>query len=73
MRSPTGTGRITLTTPLGRPARSSTSTTANVVSGVSVGGLITMVQPAAIAGPILRVAMAAGKFQGVISSDGPTG
>lgn len=29
--------------------------------------------PAASAGPILRVTMAAGKFHGVISSEGPTG
>ena len=30
-------------------------------------------QPAAIAGPILRVPMASGKFHGVISTQGPTG
>ena len=30
-------------------------------------------QPAAIAGPILRVPMASGKFHGVIISVGPTG
>ena len=29
--------------------------------------------PAAIAGPILRVAMARGKFHGVTSTHGPTG
>ena len=32
-----------------------------------------MVQPAAMAGPILRVPIASGKFQGVISRHGPTG
>ncbi|MND04514.1 hypothetical protein D3C83_248270 [compost metagenome] len=31
------------------------------------------VQPAASAGPILRVPIAAGKFHGVISTDTPTG
>ena len=32
-----------------------------------------MVQPAATAGATLRVAMASGKFHGVISRHGPTG
>ena len=31
-----------------------------------LAGFSTIVQPAATAGPILRVAIAAGKFQGVI-------
>ena len=35
--------------------------------------MTTIVQPAAMAGPILRVPIASGKFQGVISSTGPTG
>ena len=43
------------------------------VSGVSLAGLSTMVQPAATAGATLRVAMASGKFHGVISRHGPTG
>ena len=30
-------------------------------------------QPAATAGPILRVAIASGKFHGVMSNAGPTG
>ena len=34
---------------------------------------MTAVQPAASAGPALRVPIAIGKFQGVIISDGPTG
>ena len=49
------------------------SATANAVSGVSLAGLSTTVQPAASAGPILRVAIAAGKFQGVTSTLTPTG
>ena len=32
-----------------------------------------MVQPAAIAGPILRVPIASGKFHGVTKKHGPTG
>ena len=38
-----------------------------MVSGVSWAGLTIMVQPAASAGPILRVPMASGKFHGVIA------
>ena len=34
---------------------------------------MTIVQPAASAGPILRVPMASGKFHGVIMRHGPTG
>ena len=44
------------------------ATIASAVSGVSVAGLSTTVQPAASAGPILRVAIAAGKFHGVTST-----
>ena len=43
------------------------------VSGVSAAGLRTTVQPAARAGAILRVAIAAGKFHGVTSAATPTG
>jgi hypothetical protein len=46
---------------------------ASAVSGVSLAGLSTTVQPAASAGPILRVAIAAGKFQGVMKTHTPTG
>ena len=49
------------------------SAISSAVSGVSSAGLSTTVQPAASAGPILRVAIAAGKFQGVISSETPIG
>ena len=44
-----------------------------MVSGVSVAGLTIAVQPAASAGPSLRVAIAAGKFHGVTSTEMPTG
>jgi len=64
---------MTLTTPFGTPACSSRSATASADSGVSEAGFNTTVQPAASAGPILRVAIAAGKFQGVISTETPIG
>jgi len=57
---------ITFTTPAGAPARWSTSATHRAVSGVSPAGLRMAVQPAASAGASLRVAIAAGKFHGVI-------
>ena len=53
----------TFTTPFGKPARWASSASAREVKGVSPGDLQTTVQPAARAGPILRVIMAAGKFQ----------
>jgi hypothetical protein len=62
-----------LTTPPGSPASSRICMSASIDSGVCFAGLITMVQPAAIAGPILRVPIASGKFQGVIAMHGPTG
>src|SRR5438552_2888175 len=63
----------TLNTPLGMPARSPSSAIANAEYGVAVAGLSTMVQPAASAGPDLRVIMAFGKFQGVIAAQTPIG
>ena len=39
---------------------------ASIESGVCWAGLTTIVQPAATAGPILRVPIAVGKFQGVM-------
>ena len=57
---------ITFTTPAGSPASSRSFTKYKVVSGVNAAGLITTVQPAASAGAILRVAIASGKFHGVI-------
>src|SRR5699024_540701 len=65
--------RTTFTTPSGRPARVRMSAKARVHSGVSPAGLITEVHPAAMAGPILRVPIASGKFHGVISRLTPTG
>ena len=62
-----------LRTPLGRPASVRMSPRRNIDSGVSAAGLTTMVQPAAMAGPILRVPIANGKFHGVIIRHGPTG
>ena len=62
-----------LTTPPGRPASSRICAIASIDSGVCLAGLITEVQPAAIAGPVLRVPIAIGKFHGVIISAGPTG
>ncbi len=46
---------------------------ASAVRGVSDAGLRMTLQPAASAGPIFRVAIAAGKFQGVTSTDTPIG
>lgn len=54
-------------TPLGSPASSMSLASSSMVSGVSCAGLTIMVQPAANAGPILRVPMASGKFHGVIA------
>ncbi len=64
---------MTLSTPSGTPASTSRPARARVVSGVCAAGLITTGQPAASAGPILRVPMASGKFHGVIAKTGPTG
>ncbi len=57
----------TLRTPSGSPASSRIFASASIDSGVCCAGLITIVQPAAIAGPILRVPIAIGKFHGVIA------
>ena len=63
----------TFTTPSGTPASAISCAISSAVSGVSLAGLTTTAQPAASAGAILRVAIAAGKFHGVISSATPTG
>ena len=63
----------TLSTPSGSPASWRIAASARLDSGVCGAGLSTIVQPAAMAGPILRVPMASGKFHGVISRHGPTG
>ena len=64
---------ITLSTPSGSPASSRMRASASIESGVCCAGLTTIVQPAAIAGAILRVPIAVGKFQGVTNTHGPTG
>src|SRR5437016_5507450 len=64
---------MTLITPAGTPASSMIGMRASMVSGVSEAGLSITGQPAASAGPILRVAMAAGKFHGVTSTAMPAG
>ena len=63
----------TFTTPDGRPASSNRRAVYMVVNGVILAGLTTTVQPAANAGAIFLVAMANGKFHGVIRKHGPTG
>src|SRR5512146_487402 len=60
-------------TPLGMPARSASTHNASAEYGVWLAGLMTMVQPAASAGPALRVIIALGKFQGVTAAHTPTG
>src|SRR5699024_12861609 len=60
-------------TPLRNPACSAISTTLIAVKGVSREGFITTAQPAANAGPILLVNIAAGKFHGVMAATTPIG
>ena len=71
--APVFSGITKLTTPAGTPARCKISMIQRAVSGVSDAAFKITVHPAARAGPILRVAIAAGKFQGVIKSDTPIG
>ena len=63
----------TLNTPGGIPASSANAAIARAENGVCDAGLMTMVHPAANAGPAFRVIMAAGKFQGVIAAVTPIG
>ena len=63
----------TLNTPAGMPARCASSAMASAEKGVCGAGLTTMGQPAASAGPALRVIIAAGKFHGVIAATTPIG
>ena len=60
-------------TPFGTPARSASSHKAKAEKGVAEAGFSTIVQPAASAGPHLRVIIAAGKFHGVIAAVTPIG
>src|SRR3546814_19960932 len=63
----------TLNTPLGKPARSASSASANAENGVIFASLITTGHPTARAGAHLRVILAFGKFHGVIEPTTPTG
>ena len=62
-----------LITPSGMPASFARTANARAERGVCSAGLITIVQPAAIAGATLRVIIAVGKFQGVIATQTPIG
>src|SRR3954471_19244366 len=62
-----------LSTPDGSPTSSRIFASISIDRGVCPAGLTTIVQPAAIAGAILRVPIVSGKFHGVISRHGPTG
>ena len=63
----------TLNRPFGTPARSARMASAMAENGVCEAGFRTMAQPAAKAGPALRVIIAFGKFHGVIAATTPTG
>ena len=69
---PRGTGR-TERSPSGTPARTPSSAKARADRGVSSAGFTTAEHPAAKQGPTLRVIIAAGKFQGVMRAQTPTG
>src|SRR4051794_40510875 len=62
-----------LSNPAGSPARSARTAMAKAENGVAVAGLITIGQPAASAGPALRVIIAAGEFPGGIAAQTPIG
>jgi hypothetical protein len=64
---------ITLTTPLGKPACSTSSISARVEADVNSDGLITTVLPAASAGASLNDNRSSGEFQGVIIATTPSG
>ena len=68
-----GSPVIIFMTPFGKPACSASTTNAIAVSGVCSAGLITNVHPAASPGAHFLVIIAAGKFQGVIAAQTPTG
>ena len=73
MTAPEERAVMTLSTPPGSPTSSRICASMIIESGVCLAGLTTIVHPAAIAGPILRVPMASGKFHGVMNTHGPTG
>ena len=60
-------------TPGGKPASSIHSKSMMRLSGVWLAGLLTMVQPAARAGAILRACRVMGKFHGLMAPTTPTG
>jgi hypothetical protein len=62
---------MTLSTPGGRPARCPSSAIARADSGVCPAGFTITGQPAASAGPTLRVIIAIGKFHGVMAAHTP--
>ena len=62
-----------LTSPTGIPAWCASLARASAEIGVNDGGLITTVQPTAIAGATLRAIIAAGKFHGGIIPATPIG
>ena len=64
---------MTLNTPAGMPASSANTARAKAEKGVCSAGRTTKPQPAARAGPHLRVIMADGKFQGVMAATTPIG
>ncbi len=66
-----GSPVTTLNTPAGTPARSASTAIASAENGVASAGFTTIGQPAASAGPTLRVIIAAGKFHGVIAAHTP--
>src|SRR5471032_939562 len=68
-----GSPVTTLNTPGGTPACSASSASASAENGVDSAGFSTMVQPAASAGPALRVIIAIGKFHGVMAAHTPIG
>ena len=64
---------MTWNTPPGMPARCANSANASAENGVKSAGRTIIGQPAASAGPALRVIMADGKFHGVIATHTPIG
>jgi hypothetical protein len=63
----------TFRTPAGKPASAASAAMASAERGVCSAGFTTCVQPAASAGPILRVTIAIGKFHGVMAAATPHG
>ncbi len=63
----------TLNVPSGRPASIRMSAIARAVSGVCDAGFNTAVFPHASAGATFQFAITAGKFHGLIRTQGPTG